>query len=504
MQDFWFKAPWPSKWVQRSTVTSRLFGAFLLGLLPFFSLLSKAREVIISPKPTSLLEKLDQAGALAAWVDKELGQFLVNAKTIQQAISKSEPLFPTYRVQLQQMLAFIHEGGAYLDKNTLGEYYDLRRLLQGFSQHEDDIFSLLGEQREQTYLIILQNTAERRPNGGFFGSFGILKINKGKITHFEIVDSYLPDYDSPWTKITGPARMLNFLPDRDIYFVGANKIGFTYFDGENIATLYEKSYPGQKVEGVIFLRTDMFEELLPWFRKKLREWQFTNACVDLIRWSDEFGKKELYLDESNTYFEDNMETLAIAIFKHLPELVKKRYINIYLADVSWPFHGLLRRGNLTTRFEENYMYFRDSNIIFNKIDMFVDKIIQITDPQGKLIVETMDDIVPTGKLAPGDYEVKIFYSLHIPDYYRTFIRWLIEKYGIVLTEREEHILALQPEWSTRGVVYFPQNISVTDSTGDYYHFSTFETPFANAAYYKSKMTENNELNEITFHLRVGE
>ncbi|MBP7847604.1 DUF4012 domain-containing protein [Patescibacteria group bacterium] len=68
-------------------------------------------------------------------------------------------------------------------------------------------------------MIILQNTAERRPNGGFFGSFGILKINKGKITRFEIVDSYLPEYDTPGTKITGPAWMLNYLPDRDIYFV---------------------------------------------------------------------------------------------------------------------------------------------------------------------------------------------------------------------------------------------------------------------------------------------
>ncbi len=504
MQHFGFDSPGPHISYSWNTVTARIFGALLLGLLPFFSLLAKAREVMIAPKPTSLMGKLDQAAALAAGVDKELWQFLVNAKIVQEAVSNNEPLFPTYREQLQQMLTFIHEWGAYLDKETLGEYYDLWRLLKWFSQHEEDVFSLLGEKREQTFLIILQNTSERRPNGGFFGSFGILKINKGKITRFEIVDSYLPEYDTPGTKITGPSWMLNYLPDRDIYFVWANKIGFTYFDGDHIATLYEKSYPGQQVAGVVFLRTDMFEELLPWFRKKIWERQFVNASVDLIRGSDEFGKKEFYLDESSSYFEENMEELAIAIFKNLPSLVKKRYINIYLADVSGPFHGLLRRGNLTTRFEEDHMYFRDSNIVFNKIDMFVDKIIQITNSDGQLIVETMDEIVPLGELPAGEYNVKVFYSLHIPDYYRTFIRGLIEKYGIVLTEREEHILGLRPNRSTRGVVYFPQNMSVVSSTWDYYHFSTFATPFANAAYYKSKITENNALNEIDFTIRLDE
>ncbi len=417
-------------------------------------------------------------------------------------MNRNESLFPTYKPQLQQMLTFLHEGGAYLDKETLGEYYDLRRLLQGFSQHQDDIFSLLGEDREQTFLILLQNTAEHRPNGWFFGSFGILKLNKGKVTKFEIVDSYLPEYDRPGTKVTGPEWMLNYLPDRDIYFVWANKIGFTYFDGEHIASLYEKSYPGQQVAGVIFLRTDMFEELLPAFRKKLWERQYTNACVDLIRWSDERGKKEVYLDESNDYFEKNKTTLAVSIIKNLPELVKKRLINVYLTDVSGPFHGLLRRGNLTTRFEEKHMYFWDSNISFNKIDTFVSKIIQIIDANGKPVIETMDEIVPIEKLSPGEYTVHIYYSLHIPDYYREFIRSLNKKYHIALTEREEHILAIRPDRSSRGVVYFPSSATVSNATGDYYHFSTFSTPFANAAYYKTKITQNDARNEITFQITI--
>ncbi|MBP7847606.1 hypothetical protein KA013_00045 [Patescibacteria group bacterium] len=72
MQHFGFDSPGPHIRYSWNTVTARIFGALLLGLLPFFSLLAKAREVMIAPKPTSLMGKLDQAAALAAGVDKEL------------------------------------------------------------------------------------------------------------------------------------------------------------------------------------------------------------------------------------------------------------------------------------------------------------------------------------------------------------------------------------------------------------------------------------------------
>jgi hypothetical protein len=38
-------------------------------------------------------------------------------------------------------------------------------LAHEFARLEEDVASLLGMEREQTYLIVLQNTAEKRPNG---------------------------------------------------------------------------------------------------------------------------------------------------------------------------------------------------------------------------------------------------------------------------------------------------------------------------------------------------
>jgi hypothetical protein len=136
-------------------------------------------------------------------------------------------------------------------------------LAQEFAQWDDDIISMLGYETPQTYLFILQNAAEKRPNGGFFGSFAVLTIDRGRIERFDILDSYVPGFDRPGASLQGPSWLLHFLPERDVYFVGANKIGFTYHDGAAIQQLYETSYPQQSVRGVIFLTTELFAYMLP-------------------------------------------------------------------------------------------------------------------------------------------------------------------------------------------------------------------------------------------------
>jgi hypothetical protein len=42
---------------------------------------------------------------------------------------------------------------------------------------------------EKSFLILFQNNLELRPGGGFIGSFGILKVRDGNITHFAVHDT---------------------------------------------------------------------------------------------------------------------------------------------------------------------------------------------------------------------------------------------------------------------------------------------------------------------------
>lgn len=499
---FWFKKKQsPSL---RSYLDS-LHWWYVLWLLFFFFVFSVLFFLIPVVKwdldEAHIFAYIQRWSVYVSWLDPDFGKVLYAWQKLALHIKEEIPLFPDDEANMHILLDYVEHGGSRIIQAWVEKISGTWKLLQKFTQYREDIFSLLGKEKEQTYLIILQNTAEKRPNGGFFGSFVVVKIEKWVVKHFEIMDSYLPAFNKPWTSLLWPRWLLYFLPERLIYFVGANKIGFTYQDGANIKTLYEKSFPWQRVRGVIFVSTDMLQELLPSFREQQWAWQFTNAATDIIRWGDKRGKKELYIDHAKEYFYAHQKELISWLIKKLPYLLDQRYINIYLTDISGPFHGFLRREKLTTRFEKDTMYFWDSNISYSKIDNFSQKIIQFYDEEDNLVKETMSEIVSVDDLDPGIYTIKIIYTLHVPQYYRDFIHNLEQKYEIALTPREQHILAIDPEWATRGLIYMPPDMEVVSSTGDYYHFAEFDTPFAHGIYYKAKTKENNAMREIEMKIR---
>ena len=76
----------------------------------------------------------------------------------------------------------------------------LRRLLgwlpvkQELKTDLDTVISLADslldtDGREKIFLLLFQNNLELRPGGGFIGSFGILKVRDGNITHFMVHDT---------------------------------------------------------------------------------------------------------------------------------------------------------------------------------------------------------------------------------------------------------------------------------------------------------------------------
>jgi len=377
-------------------------------------------------------------------------------------------------------------------------------LLHDVSFLSGDIHALLWMETPQTYLIVLQNTAEKRPNGWFFWSFALITLSRGRVIDITMSDSYHPGYNTPSAKILWPERFDQFLPERDVYFVWANKVWFTYHDGPHIQTLYEKSYPGKTIRWVVFLRTDMFTRLLPDFEEQLRRWQYINATVDLIRGEDRRWKKNVYLWSIEEYLKEHRIDLVKQLWLQLPSILHDQQINIYLDDVSGKMHTFLRTSWLTTRFEDDHAYFRDSNIIFNKLDTFVRKEIHLIDESDNEIWYWTGDIVTLPTLASwGIYTFVVTYVLHVSESYHTFMRSLNEEYGITLWQREEHILWLHHEWATRGNIYFPPTFRVQSIQWDVTSQRTFETPFSQNAAYEMYIGENDVINTIRITFRVN-
>jgi hypothetical protein len=91
--------------------------------------------------------------------------------------------------------------------------------------------------------------------------------------------------------------------------------------------------------------------------------------------------------------EENKIQLVRGMLDNLEEILERRYINVYFTDISGSMHTWLRERKLTTRFEDDAMYFRDSNISFSKIDAFVEKRVQFENEVGDIVLDSFSDIV---------------------------------------------------------------------------------------------------------------
>jgi hypothetical protein len=111
------------------------------------------------------------------------------------------------------------------------------------------------------YIILLQNSDELRPTGGFMGSYAVIELHEGKIETFEIQDIYEPD--GQFTGFIDPPPGVKEylsggngwrLPDSNWYpdFPTAAK------DISRLFTLGKQKEP----EGVIALNLQVAEELL--------------------------------------------------------------------------------------------------------------------------------------------------------------------------------------------------------------------------------------------------
>lgn len=487
---FWFTKPswfFEKYW---ATIAFAFFGVLLLlFIFQWISLVKSAQNIWN-------WRAVQKWSILAWWLSPNIAQaWLIVDKVMQEWL---------WSLEKEEFTLLYDTATTQASQRDLPEVINhLKPLLADARGYSEDLYSLLWYEKKQRYLIILQNTSEKRPNWWFFGSFALIHLEKWEVSHLEIIDSYLPWYDRPNTTITWPERLQWFLPNRTIHFIWANKVWFTYHDGAHIKTLYEKSYPWQKIRGVVFLTTDMFVELLPEFQTQMRERQFANASIDLIRGNDTRWKKEVYLKNSQVFFEQHKETLLKETIKKLPNLLENHRINFYLTDISWPLHWYLRRNNLTTRFEADTWYFWDSNISFNKIDSFVSKKIRCFDSNDKDILQAKNtEILSLNVFTPWSYTCKIHYWLNVYNNYKMYIRSLEETYGIELWSREEHILWLKSSWDNRGVIHFPKNFTPFQISGDTYLSEIFETPFSNALMYKTQIEENNWESNVFIKFRV--
>ena len=123
--------------------------------------------------------------------------------------------------------------------------------------------NLLGIDQPKKYLIIFQNPNEIRATGGFIGSYGLLELDKGKITNLYIDDIYNPDGQIDLRNIskTPPTPIKDFLKESKLHIRNANWDPDFTKSAKTIEELYT-SVTGEKLSGVIGIDLYMAQYLL--------------------------------------------------------------------------------------------------------------------------------------------------------------------------------------------------------------------------------------------------
>ncbi len=444
-------------------------------------------------------------------IDKEVSHELYTLDWVVQSYMQWDNVFKTKKPEIEELWMYIINHKEYLLSLWFERYERLMDFLSDMYDLREEVYDLLWENQPYNYLIPLQNWNEKRPNWWFFGSFAFVTISWWHIQDLEVIDSYLADYIAPTARIPLPARYTNYFWEKSLWFVAWNKFWFTDMDWKNLKTLYEKSFNSEYemskvkemynwkqwrllhnkfIKWVIFIDSNLLVELLPGFQDKMREWQFINASVDIIRGEIRSNKKELYISQVLDYFFENAATIAKNLINNRDDVLDKRYIQIYLSDVSVSseFQKMLRKNGLNTNYNPSNIYAWDVNIANNKSDWFLTKWLKLYSSTWELIKSQQNEVISLSDLPVGEYQLVLDYYFFVPEGYKNFISSLEKKYEISITNREEWILVLSPVnlydgnperlWREKWMFYYPWNMIINSVEWDVTNLQYFQSDFS--------------------------
>jgi len=127
----------------------------------------------------------------------------------------------------------------------------------------------MGFDRKKTFLLVLENSMEQRPTGGLIEGLGIAVLEKG-----QLLDLTWFSPDDVEAGLTGsedsPQPIKTMLAESRLLFRDAN----WSIDGPSAAVQLKKMYEratGRGIDGVIFITTQGFKDILSETAESLRE-----------------------------------------------------------------------------------------------------------------------------------------------------------------------------------------------------------------------------------------
>ena len=231
-----------------------------------FSLAQNA--LVILSSESQILGKQDFINKLSVNIEtgtnvSTAGTYLLNASnSLAQAFSgnsRSANNFIDASIYLKNAIVIFEK-----EKAQGQNFSDITQKLDpliNFVSNTIDVWpDLFGFNNKKTYLVLFQNNMELRPGGGFIGSYGLLTLDKGKITDFSIHDVY--DADGQLTgHVEPPFAIRRYLQSTHLYMRDSN-FDVDYINDAAAAARFLSIEKKQMVNGVIGVDVSFVKNIL--------------------------------------------------------------------------------------------------------------------------------------------------------------------------------------------------------------------------------------------------
>jgi hypothetical protein len=402
----------------------------------------------------------ESLGALTPLLgDLELSTFsMEQVPQILDAVASAYPAFERANVHIDAAATSLKRIKGPLSPRLEGwvsKAHQLVEIAQEGLGGAEIIPGLLGQEGARTYLILLQNSDELRPTGGFISAVGRIQINRGQLSSVTAEDSYAIDdfsknYPDP------PKPLLYYMGSEQWVFRDANwspDFPTTALDAIHI---YQVSRPEQ-VDGVIGLNLKGVEMLIsgleplevqgliePVTSANIAEilqeaWNpsqgFDRSSADWWSWylsrKQSINKIMQAAMDKLLMWEVNWKPLAQGMI----EALKQRQLMIYTVPEATELKRLNWDGSLRSSMGD-YLMIVDANVGFNKVNPLIREDInyQVTllpDGTGHAIVEinyshqgTMKDILCSQIIS---YHSNVAYTNMMQACYYDYLRLIVPR-----------------------------------------------------------------------------
>lgn len=145
-------------------------------------------------------------------------------------------------------------------KEATGDLATIRQSTSDIDKLLSLFLSLAGFKEPRTYLLLLQNSMELRPTGGFIGSVAIASFADGRLTNLQVEDVYTFDGQLKG-HVDPPTPIKELLGQEHWYLRDSNWDPDFKEAGERARWFYEKE-TGASVDGVIGISTPFIIDIL--------------------------------------------------------------------------------------------------------------------------------------------------------------------------------------------------------------------------------------------------